>query len=62
LVPTSARTGQGIERLIQVVLETLVPEIKDQPDCFLEGVPVSPEDVDVVRKLHQQVEGYSRDL
>ena len=62
LVLTSARTGQGIERLIQVVLETLVPEIKDQPDCFLEGVPISPEDVDVVRKLHQQVEGYSRDL
>ena len=62
LVPTSARTGQGIEHLRQVVLETLVPEIKDQPDCFLEGVPVSPEDVDVVRKLHQQVEGYSRDL
>ncbi len=61
-VPTSARTGQGIEHLMQVVLETLVPEIKDHPDCFLEGVPVSPEDVDVVRKLHQQLEIYSRDL
>ena len=62
LVLTSVRTGQGIERLIQVVLETLIPEIKDQPDCFLKGVPISPEDVDVVRELHQQVEGYSRDL
>ena len=62
LVPTSARTGQGLERLIQVILETLVPEIKDHPDCFLEGVPVSPEDADVVRKIHQQVEIYSRDL
>ncbi len=62
MVPTSARTGQGIERLIQVVLEKLVPEIKYQPDCFLEGVPVSREDIDVVRKLHQQVDAYSRDL
>ena len=62
LVRTSARTGHGIDRLIQIVLEKLVPEIREQPDCFLEGVPISPEDVDVVRKLHEQAECYSRDL
>lgn len=62
LIPTSARTGQGIERLIQVVIETLVPEIKHQPDCFLEGVPVSQEDINVVRELHQRLDDYSRDL
>ncbi len=61
-VRTSARTGQGIDRLIQVVLETLVPELQEQPECFLKGVPVSPEDVDIVRELHQQIERYSRDL
>ena len=62
LVRTSARTGHGIDRLIQIVLEKIVPEILEQPDCFLEGVPISPEDVDVVRKLHEQAECYSRDL
>ena len=61
-VRTSARTGQGIDRLIQVVIETLVPELQEQPECFLEGVPISPEDVDIVRELHQQIERYSRDL
>ncbi len=61
-VQTSARTGQGIEHLLQVVLKTLVPELQEQPECFLEGVPVSQEDVDVVRELHQQIERYSRDL
>ena len=61
-VRTSARTGQGIDSLIQVVIETLVPELQEQPECFLEGVPISPEDVDIVRELHQQIERYSRDL
>jgi len=61
-VRTSARTGQGIDRLMQVVIETLVPELQEQPECFLEGVPISTEDVDVVRELHQQIEHYSRDL
>ena len=61
-VRTSARTGQGIDRLMQVVIETLVPELQEQPKCFLEGVPISTEDVDVVRELHQQIEHYSRDL
>lgn len=62
LVRTSARTGQGVDHLIKVVLETLVPELQEQPECFLKGVPVSPEDVDIVRELHQQIERYSRDL
>ena len=61
-VRTSARTGQGVDHLIKVVLETLVPELQEQPECFLKGVPVSPEDVDIVRELHQQIERYSRDL
>ena len=62
LVRTSSRTGQGIGHLMQVVLETLVPEIKSNPDCLLGGVPVSPEDIKVVRKLYKKIEDYSRAL
>ena len=47
---------------MQVVLETLVPEIKSNPDCLLGGVPVSPEDIKVVRKLNKKIEDYSRAL
>jgi len=62
LVRTSSRTGQGIGDLMQVVLETLVPEIKSNPDCFLGGVPVSQKDIKIVRKLNKKIEDYSRDL
>ncbi|MDP6676667.1 MAG: hypothetical protein QGI29_03795, partial [Pirellulales bacterium] len=62
LVRTSSRTGQGIGHLMQVILETLVPEIKSNPDCFLGGVPVSQEDIKVVRKLNKKIEDYSRAL
>ena len=62
LVRTSSRTGQGIGHLMQVVLETLVPEIKSNPDCFLGGVPVSQKDIKIVRKLNKKIEDYSRDL
>jgi hypothetical protein len=47
---------------VKVIVETLVPEMKDQADCFLGGVPITSGDRDIVRDLHQQLEIYSRDL
>ena len=61
-VVTSARTGLGLDELVKVIIETLVPEMKDQADCFLGGVPITSGDRDIVRDLHQQLEIYSRDL
>jgi small GTP-binding protein len=61
-VVTSARTGQGLDELVKVIIETLVPEVKEQAECFFGGVPITPEDLDIVRDLHQQLEIYSRDL
>jgi tRNA U34 5-carboxymethylaminomethyl modifying GTPase MnmE/TrmE len=61
-VVTSARTGQGLDELVKVIIETLVPEVKEQAECFFGGVPITPEDLDIVRGLHQQLEIYSRDL
>ena len=62
LVRTSSQTGQGIDHLMQIVLETLVPEIKSNPDCFLGGVPVSQENIKAVKELNKKIEDYSRDL
>ena len=59
---TSARTGQGLDELVKVIIETLVPEVKEQAEYFFGGVPITPEDLDIVRGLHQQLEIYSRDL
>ena len=61
-VVTSARTGLGLDKLVKVIIETLIPEIKEQADCFIGGVPITSEDRDVVKDLHQQLEIYSRDL
>ncbi len=61
-IVTSARTGLGLDELVKVIIETLIPEIKDRADCFIGGVPITSKDRDIVRDLHQQLEIYSRDL
>ena len=62
LIMTSARTGEGLDELVKVIVETLMPEAREPTDCFVGGVPITSEDLDVVKDLHKKIEIYSRDL
>jgi tRNA U34 5-carboxymethylaminomethyl modifying GTPase MnmE/TrmE len=62
LIVTSTRTGQGLDELVKVIIETLIPEAREPTDCFVGGVPITSEDLDVVKELHEKIKIYSRDL
>ena len=62
LIVTSTRTGEGLDELVKVIIETLIPEAREPTDCFVGGVPITSEDLDVVKELHEKIKIYSRDL
>ena len=59
---TSAHTGEGLDELVKLIIETLIPEAREPTDYFVGGVPITSEDLDVVKELHKKIEIYSRDL
>ena len=62
LIVTSAHTGEGLDELVKLIIETLIPEAREPTDYFVGGVPITSEDLDVVKELHKKIEIYSRDL
>ena len=50
-VATSAATGAGIDRLVAAIVARLVPEEHDDPGLLAGAVPVTPGQVDAVRRL-----------
>lgn len=50
-VATSAATGAGIDRLVAAIVARLVPEEHDDPSLLAGAVPLTPGQVDAVRRL-----------
>lgn len=55
-VLTSALTGDGIQQLVQQMVDLLVPEAKSGNDCLCYGVPLTSKQLEQVTELKQRLE------